>query len=43
MDFDNDFETFEMTVEEEEAAIARHVETCKLAKQDVYCKICFEL
>jgi hypothetical protein len=42
IDFD-DFETFELTPEEEEESIARHVETCKLAEQDIYCKICFEL
>lgn len=38
----NVFDDFTMTVEEEEASIARHVRTCTKAQRDEYCKVCME-
>lgn len=39
----DDYDMYEMTPEEEEESIARHVATCKKAERDEYCKICFEM
>lgn len=33
---------FEMSYEEENEAIRRHVKTCKKAERDEYCKVCLD-